>query len=220
MAGELESLQTAEDLKARIARHGFDRLIMLSDGVFAIAITLLALEIKPPSSWNGELWDLLQRSWRSLFGFGLSFFIVGYFWLSHQWLMARVLRVDAPFKLLTLLLLAFVVMTPFATELMALNGPAKTMLVYCLLVALAGAVQAALFGYAAFGGRLLDQSISRGHRLVTTLALCMVPILFLACGFTIRPGATTSTIWPLLIVIAGVGMTRRFLLHRVGRQGG
>ena len=72
MVGEFESLDTDEGLKARIARHGFDRLIMLCDGVFAIAITLLALEIKPPSAWNGELVHLLQRSWRSLFGFGLS----------------------------------------------------------------------------------------------------------------------------------------------------
>ena len=91
--------------------------------------------------------------------------------------MARVRRVDAPFKLLTLLLLAFVVMTPFATELMATHGPAKTMLAYCLLVAAAGVVQAALFGYAAFGGRLLDGSINRRHRIAVTAALGMVPLL-------------------------------------------
>ena len=50
---EPESLATDEKLDIHLRRHAYDRLLMLSDGIFAIAITLAAIEIKPPEHFNG-----------------------------------------------------------------------------------------------------------------------------------------------------------------------
>jgi uncharacterized membrane protein len=94
--GEFEILDTDEPLPKRIERHAYDRLIMLSDGVFAIAITLLALEIRPPANWNGELSDLLRQTWRALLGFGLSFVLISIYWMAHRRMFARFRRVDGP----------------------------------------------------------------------------------------------------------------------------
>ena len=213
--GEPETLDTAEPLGDRIARHSFDRLIMLSDGVFAIAITLLALEIKPPNVWDGGILTLLISTWRSLFGFGLSFVLVGYFWLSHKWIFARLRRVDNVLTGLTLLLLIFVVLAPFMTQLVAMNGPLKAMRAYSAFFSIAFAVQAALYVYAAFIGKLLFVEILRGERILYSASLAALPLLFASLGVLVRPGMTATAFVPFLaaavIIRFGRGWWRRRL---------
>ena len=61
------------------------RIEALSDGVFAIAITLLVLEIKVPYvGENGNLWTELGRLWTSYFGYIFSFFMIGVYWANHH----------------------------------------------------------------------------------------------------------------------------------------
>ena len=68
MVGEPESLHVKEPLMARIERHDYDRLLMLSDGVFAIAITLLALDLRLPDRWDGSVGELVNATGRPLIG--------------------------------------------------------------------------------------------------------------------------------------------------------
>jgi biotin transporter BioY len=77
MAGEPESLHTKEPLKQRTIRHDYDRLLMLSDGVFAIAITLLALDLTLPVHWDGSLEGLASATGRPLIGYLFGFVLVG-----------------------------------------------------------------------------------------------------------------------------------------------
>ena len=81
MAGEPESLSQSEALAAHVERHNFDRLIMLSDGVFAIAITLLALDLPVPQHWDGSLIALFNGGGRALIGYGFAFLLVGAIWI-------------------------------------------------------------------------------------------------------------------------------------------
>ncbi|MEO6579959.1 MAG: TMEM175 family protein [Sphingomicrobium sp.] len=210
---EPESLNTDEALPRRVERHWFDRLIMLSDGVFAIAMTLLALEVRPPSGWNGGLVDLIEKSWRSFFGYGLSFFIVGLFWFSNRSIMARVRRVDGGFSALTLLFLCLICLTPFATALMAQYGPARSVQAYSILVGATGMAQAMLWIYAAFWKPLLDPVITTRERWLTLAAFLMMPALFGLAALFVHRGASASVL--LLVGAAAVvfGRLRRRLLR-------
>ena len=141
MAGEPESLHVHEPLKARIERHDYDRLLMLSDGVFAIAITLLALELRLPSGWDGSIESLLGATGRPLLGYLFGFGLVGIFWFMHRRLFAQLEQVDRVVTILNLLLLGLIGLTPYVAKMIAEAGPRRALPFY--LVAL-GSVFAAL----------------------------------------------------------------------------
>ncbi len=210
---EPESLDTHEPLPRRIERHWFDRLIMLSDGVFAIAITLLALEVRPPHAWNGEILDLLVQLWRPLFGYALSFLIVAVFWTSNRGIVARLRRVDGPYTGLTILFLAFICLTPFATALVAEHGPARSMRFYSILIGATGLIQAALWAYAALWRDLAYASIARRERWLILGGLLMVPLLFSISAVAIQPGISVTGIVAVAAVAAVLGRARRRLMR-------
>jgi protein-S-isoprenylcysteine O-methyltransferase Ste14 len=89
---EPESLATHEALAAHVARHAYDRLLMLSDGIFAIATTLAALEIRVPLS-IADPTAALSAFWVPLVTYAVSFSVIAIFWLSSRDLFARLARV-------------------------------------------------------------------------------------------------------------------------------
>jgi uncharacterized membrane protein len=89
-----------------------------SDGVFAVAITLLVLELLPIGS--GMLTpEVLLHAWPEYFAYVVSFLTIGIMWLNHHTIMAHVNRVDRPLLVLNLLLLMGIVAIPFPTALVA-----------------------------------------------------------------------------------------------------
>ena len=213
MAGEPETLDMDEPLDRRMARHRYDRMLMLSDGVFAIAITLLSLELRPPEVWSGSLLDLVTGQWRALFGYVFGFVIVGAFWFTHRILFARLRRIDTPATILSLMLLLLVAMAPATAALVAAHGPIKAIRVYLILVSAAGGVQALLWGYAAFVGGLVDATIGRHERITILGRLLVAPVLFgvwAAFQHEGRGPAEPS----LLVALAGVILVGRRLLDR------
>lgn len=96
-----------------------ERLEAFSDGVFAVAITLLVLDLAPPAVDDRGLLTALSDRWPNFAAFGLSFVIIGIVWVNHHALMATVRRVDRPLLFLNLVLLMSVVLLPFATSLFA-----------------------------------------------------------------------------------------------------
>ena len=91
------------------------RLEAFSDGVIAIAITLLSLEIKLPDG-GGSLLHSLGSLWPSYLGFVLSFLLVGQVWLNHHAIFVRVRSVDQWMLICNLFLLLDVAFLPFATS--------------------------------------------------------------------------------------------------------
>ncbi|NYT40133.1 DUF1211 domain-containing protein [Sphingomonas sp. R-74633] len=206
---EPESLDTHEPLPRRIERHWFDRLIMLSDGVFAIAMTLLALEVRPPEHWSGEMLDLLAQTWRALFGFALSFVIVAFFWVSNRGIVARLRRVDGPYTGLTLLFLCLICLTPFAAALVAEHGPTQAVKFYSFLVASTGIAQALLWAYAALWRDLVYAEVRRQERWFLLAKFVLIPVLFGASGLAVASGAGGWAIAPMVLVAAVMGRLRR-----------
>jgi uncharacterized membrane protein len=97
------------------------RTISFSDAVIAIAITLLALDLKvpqvPESSAAAELPRALLGLWPNLFSFVLSFWIIGSYWLAHRRISEVVGAYDRRMQLINLLFLMWIVLMPFSTAL-------------------------------------------------------------------------------------------------------
>jgi uncharacterized membrane protein len=98
---------------------GTGRTEAFSDGVFAIAVTLLVLEIRPPEHGEGSLVDGLLDLWPSYLAYALSFATIGIMWLNHHELLRLVRAVDRGFLLMNLLLLLLVAFIPFPTNVLA-----------------------------------------------------------------------------------------------------
>jgi len=95
------------------------RIEAFSDGVFAIAITLLILEIKIPGVGSGDLSRQLLRQWPSYVAFVISFAFIGIMWINHHRLFTRIKRSNNALLFLNLLLLLGVCAVPFPTAVLA-----------------------------------------------------------------------------------------------------
>jgi uncharacterized membrane protein len=96
------------------------RLEAFSDGVLAVVITLLALDLHTRADGPDSLATQLRDEWPSFAAFALSFFVVGVIWVNHHALFALVAQVDRTVMFLNLLLLMWVTTIPFTTA--ALSG--------------------------------------------------------------------------------------------------
>jgi uncharacterized membrane protein len=94
------------------------RLEAFSDGVFAIAITLLVLEIKVPPS-DTALGAELLRLWPSYLAYVVSFLVIGAIWINHHAMFQHIVRVDSTLLLLNVLHLMLIAFLPFPTAVLA-----------------------------------------------------------------------------------------------------
>jgi uncharacterized membrane protein len=95
------------------------RLEAFSDGVFAIAITLLVLEIGVPEGSGGDLLGAILDQWPSYLAYFVSFITVAAYWIEHDAITQALDHADGIFVRLNLLFLAFVSFVPFPTKLVA-----------------------------------------------------------------------------------------------------
>jgi uncharacterized membrane protein len=95
------------------------RLEAFSDGVFAVAITLLALDLAVKGPGNGSLAHQLRHEWPAFVAYVISFFVIGITWVNHHALFTSFARVDRALMFLNVLLLLFIATIPFATSTMA-----------------------------------------------------------------------------------------------------
>jgi len=141
------------------------RVEAFSDGVFAIAITLLVLELRrPPVSEADNLAAALAAEWPSYLAFLTSFLIILVIWLNHHNLFALIHRSDRTFLLLNGMLLLVTSFVPFPTALVAehLLGPGATvaMAVYSATGIGIALSFNAVWRYASRGRRLLALSVT------------------------------------------------------------
>ena len=95
------------------------RIEAFSDGVFAIAITLLILEIKVPTPGSADLSQQLLQLWPSFVAYGISFAFIGIMWINHHRLFTHIHRSNNTLMLVNLLLLLGVTSVPYPTAVMA-----------------------------------------------------------------------------------------------------
>jgi uncharacterized membrane protein len=204
MAGEPESLDTEESLQRRRHRHAFDRLIMLSDGVFAIAITLLAFYIRVPPLGDGRLATLWAGLAPQLDAYALSFVVISIYWLAHKRFLAMIVTVDPPVTILNLAMLALVALLPAATNLAHAAGPQGVhMIVYGGLVIAIGVSLAALWGYAAMVPGLVSPEVTMAERGYLFVLILVTPPFFLTLTSLLRhpaPGVIPAILLALFLI--------------------
>jgi uncharacterized membrane protein len=193
-----------------------DRLLFFSDGVFAIAITLLAIELHPPHGWDGRAATLVRESWPMLAAFALSFAVVGVFWNSHRRLFLGMERFAAGVFVLNLFVLGGIALMPFATVLMYTPPvTVETFGLYLGLVSLIGLFNGLTYGYAAFVADVVRPRLHPVRRLSIMLVQTFMPgvccgasLAFFAHGPVWLGGGLALTAVGLIAFISWTG--RRF----------
>ena len=160
-----------------------ERLVFFSDAVFAIAMTLLVIDLRVPdlvgSVTDRRLASALAEDLPRVFSYALSFAVIGMYWLAHWRRYAIVRRVDETLVLLNLLLLGLVAAIPFPTSLLGQYGDlAVAVVLYAGLLAAAGLAGTAGWLYVTRKG-LMRPGVTRTEVRVGTLRGLAVPVVML-----------------------------------------
>jgi uncharacterized membrane protein len=135
------------------------RLEAFSDGVFAVAITLLILDVRPESDGQNG-WEMFLHDRHKILVYLLSFVIVGVYWVSHHHMMHFVTATDRIFLWINLLLLLFIVFIPYIAALLsASHADTSAIRIYGATLILINLTSSALWGYATRKHRLVNPSL-------------------------------------------------------------
>ena len=122
-----------------------DRLNAFSDGVFAIAITLLVLSIEVPSVSDSDLGAALRDLGPDLTAYFIGFAVIGLFWFGHHVAFSELTRSSPRLVAVNLVLLSLIALMPFTTSLMgAYDGEPVAIAAYALNVGLASLADSAV----------------------------------------------------------------------------
>lgn len=161
-----------------------ERLATLTDGVFAIVMTLLVLQLHVPANEAPEhLFTALALLWPMYVSYIASFVMLGIYWVAHHIVFNVVRFVDRTFIWLNLFFLLMVSLIPFFTALLGQYGTHHGIpLLYGLSLMLIGLLVLLQWAYATHGHRLVDPSLPAPfirmvrRRLLLTPVLCIVAI--------------------------------------------
>jgi TMEM175 potassium channel family protein len=136
------------------------RLETFADGVFAIAATLLILNVDSQIGEEaGDLGGRLLHIWPSYFAYAISFATIGIMWVNHHTVMHQIDKVDRRFLMLTVGLLLCIAFVPFPTRLVAEhlrgNGTREAALAYGFTLTVTAVFYNGIWLYASRGWRLL-----------------------------------------------------------------
>lgn len=174
-------------LLEEVKKAGEDRITMLSDGIFAIAITLLVIDIRIPENvdYKQFIEALTGDFFESTLFYAITFAILAAYWTNHRRLMNVVERIDSLFLWLNLLFLAFVAFFPVVSNLLKLSHFPEAVIVYTVVLAGCGYSSLLLWIYAFSKYRLVAKAVHRnvsrfvGISIIPTFLLLSLLLLFL-----------------------------------------
>ena len=177
------------------------RLEAFSDGVFAIAITLLVLNLSVPEHIQGDdLTTVLWEQRQDLFAYGLSFAVIGRFWVSHHGNFAMLRAIDPRLVVVNLVYLAFVCLIPYPTDLLGgFNDSSVSVALYALVVGIASLLALVMVRYTRRKGLLVPAAAAQAA--ANERAMIVPPIVFLgSIPFAFVIPSWTPLLWLLLAV--------------------
>ena len=202
-----------------------DRIVMLSDGVFAIAITLLVLDIRVPNGVNSsDVYAIVRSLLPHFIGYTISFIVIASYWLGHRRIMKAMTHVDRNFLWLNFLFLFFITVFPVPTSLLGLHfGTVAPTIIYACFSAATGFSLWLLWIYASGKSRLLHPRFdpreirfrSTFYLLRSLVYLVSLFVLFVPYGAYIFFG-----LWAVLVPLLIEILKRVFLpRHKARKQG-
>ena len=178
------------------------RLEFLSDGVFAIACTLLVLEIEVPHFRSGisitEQWHEFSELIPSLVAFAFSFLNILVFWANHDAINKVIVRYDTKTTYLNIIFLLFISLIPFTTAFIGENPHSFVAIAaYGLVLMFASAAAIWMYSHLAFKSNLLLPEVSAKSKKRVYRQIALSPLVYIAA---IAGGLITNYI-PITIYI-------------------
>ena len=175
-------------LLGRTGEVGYDRLLTLSDGVFAIAMTLLVLNFHTPTTTqtDSQLANALLAQGGTLLSYALSVVIIGRYWIAHHQMFQFIRGFDFTLAFLNIAFIGAVAFLPFPTSVLGQHSGTTSVVFYAISICAVGIAQLAEWVYAwrfhhpyveaipDDAGRLFTFSIAR---IITVFALS-IPVAF------------------------------------------
>ncbi len=197
---------------------GYERLVFFSDAVMAIAITLLALEVRLPESVTApaQLPAALLESTPQIGAYFISFFVIGTFWIGHHRMFTHIKRYNQSLLWINLLFLFLIAILPFPTSVLGrFPGVALAVQFYAATVALIAFVRTGLWLYAV-NRKLIDPDLSP-EQIQRDILLGVVTILVFLVSIWIAAFNPNQAMyfWITLFVLALV--QRRIFDRRNGK---
>jgi uncharacterized membrane protein len=183
------------------------RLNAFSDGVFAVAITLLILNIDIPeiahNLVNTQLPTILIAMKPKFLAFVFSFIMVGIYWMVHHNIFHLIKRHSQVLSWLNLLLLMCIVFLPFSTGLLSeYNNIQLTTIIYAINLGVIGILIYTIWGYATYNHRLVDKNLSSEliqHIKMKCLIVPLVALIVIIVSFF--NFIVASYCWFLILII-------------------
>jgi uncharacterized membrane protein len=204
----------------RAVAYGTERLLALSDGVFAIAMTLLVIELKVPDLHGDEVSRLateLRHEAGAYLAYALSFVIIGRLWLGHHRLFRRVTATDDRLLRINLVLLLFVAVLPFPTAVLSRYGNLTWGVVpYAACMVVLDLLLAMMWWWALWRGLFADEVERREVRATVARNLGMAAVFLASIPVAFVQPDTALPMWSLLVVVPRLSA---LLLARPPRRG-
>jgi uncharacterized membrane protein len=204
---DLRSVAGTNEEKSGTQRAKFmgeDRLLVLCDGIFAIATTLLVIDIKLPSGisnvgdFNNALLNLLSNS---VVFYLITFTVIASLWIEHRQMMHYIRYQDARFTWLTLLFLVFVAFFPVTSNVLESYSYPGAVILYTLTFSGCGLSLVLVWLYASWHHRLIAPDLPLERIISFAVSLALTPVYFalslLLLFFPIRP---TTVFWSWLLL--------------------
>jgi uncharacterized membrane protein len=202
---EEESIIAKRDLYDRIGVNK-ERMMSLNDGVFAIAITLLVLDLAIPEIPSTLVDVLLLPSLLEIYpkviGFSLSFFIIASYWLSYHRIFSFIRDVDRRLVALNIFFLFFIVFMPFPTYLLGLYGAHfSVVLFYAIVITINSLFVYLMWRHAVHRGDLLSEPLDdRFIEYLTVRCLTPVCVFVVSIGIALVSPLAAMFWWASLVV--------------------
>ncbi|HEX2181409.1 MAG TPA: TMEM175 family protein [Rubrobacteraceae bacterium] len=197
------------------AGRELDRIVFFSDAVFAIAITILILEVGVPDGLSpAQLPDRILGLWPKYLSYVISFLVLAVYWQAHHSVFRPIRGYDGTLVWLNFLFLMAVVFLPFPTSLLGEYGEEQvSVVIYAANAAVASLLLVAISWYATSGHRLVAPELDLEAERFRRLQALAVPVVFLL-SIGISFFSPTAAMYSWLLLAATDLLVRRLWSRR------